>query len=1162
MKKKNVGQNLIPTKQNLIPTKQTKIKQNSKSKWLNLKYLLQDKASFESSVKLLKKKTIEQFASKCCEIYKEKIEIHLLLDNNQQILSSWIKNQNKEIPYHSPTVEVRKDLTDLCECYDNSIQDFLFYFRENNEYMLNIIKYLSKEKRKVLIPFLCHFFYENFFMETPEQEEILYIIYLLLEIEIDSLNSPSIISFLEDTFLGEFLGEMRNKYEINKYIDTILNSLIREIEEKNTSCISLDIINNSKIHYQSFRSENTFFDMNNQDNFSYLTDDIIKNNSLPIIDNFLTPVKKTFNKRNTSVIGQNSNFSIGNFKNTTLVNNIHYENCKLNLLLNKNFYENINEIYLKKLLEKEKNEIMKIFYIKQIKILNSNQNPDFFNSNNYYEKMKENKIISKLSIQLFNKAFEIVTRFIDKLLTNLEKKIIVPYSVKAICKIINILIQKKFKNISEIQRNALICRFLFDKLLLPVLENPDINNAASNMILSLNTRKLLMFIYEVLKKLIRGELFNCQQNKNYTIFNKFILMNYNRIHNIISNIIEVNIPKKLILLSNQFYNSDNFDLQKVKRNKKDINYNYFEENPNDFMQHKSICFNINQFLLLYGIVHINKDVFMKGNPEFEKIFNLLTKHISSMKCSITYYYVIIKDEYKEEIKELIFFQDKKIKLNKTKNPKETVIKLKYCIRHLFGNFKILHYLDFINENYNTLRTFQFIHQYLTFYGDKSTPPLNWYSQFILNNLNTISSEYSKDDYKLLYDEIEKDVRDLLKKLKKLNGFLTVNMTTKFFLIENKKKCFKKELENVKRTELNIKALLFIELNVIKICLMKGFEYNRYIDEEESPVDDEALIICEQRLCPHSKRSLSKSFSKRDNSKNFHCKNVKEFADKFSIFHQYISDEINNYYSFGHNYNKDKTPATHDKLKAKNITITNSPKKILETYMKLINEQINESIIFNSEVKDGFEVINSEKERINRKPEEILKLQKEKEDREKALKIIWNYILKSLCNKIYESDPLIVDQVFYFRCASLSSFIKPKNLQIPEEIANEHIIDKIKSHIGKIDELRTPGGMLEEFGMVFRLIHLLYKFLLNQQDIEAGDILPLVIYCIISVKPKRITFNANFIKFFLSENELLGGIGYNVTQTEGAINFIKNIEPKQIGLSQEEFNKLCSAADIK
>ena len=55
------------------------------------------------------------------------------------------------------------------------------------------------------------------------------------------------------------------------------------------------------------------------------------------------------------------------------------------------------------------------------------------------------------------------------------------------------------------------------------------------MILSLNTRKILMIIDEILKKLIRGELFNCHQNGNYTVFNKFILQNFNRINNIISN---------------------------------------------------------------------------------------------------------------------------------------------------------------------------------------------------------------------------------------------------------------------------------------------------------------------------------------------------------------------------------------------------------------------------------------------------------------------------------------------------------------------------------------------------------------------------------------------------------------------------------------------------
>ena len=1157
----------VRIEENNIQKKGIKEKENSKSKWLKLKYLLQDKASFESSVKLLKKTTIEQFASKCCEIYKEKINIHLLLNNNQQIFASWIKNKNKEIPYHSPNVEVRKDLSDLCGCYDNSIQDFLFYLRENNEYMLNVIKYLSKEKRKVLVPFLCHFFYENFFMDTPEQEEIFYIIYLLLEKEVDSLNSPSIISFLGDTFLGEFFGEMRNKYEINKYIDNILNYLIREIEEKNSSFLSLDIINNSKNHYESYRADNTFFDMNNQDNLSSLTDDMCKKIPLTILDNYLPPVNKTLNKRKTSILTKSFNIKFkGNFNSatttTTFVNNIKYENNKIKSLLNKNFYENIDDKYLKKLLENEKNEIMKIFYIKQIKIINSNNDPNFFNSNNYYEKMKANKIISKLSIQQFNKTYEIVTQFIDNLLSNLEKKIMIPYSIKAICMIINELIKRKFKNISKILCNALICRFLFDKLLLPVLENPDINNAASNMILSLNTRKILMIIDEILKKLIRGELFNCHQNENYTVFNKFILQNFNRINNIISNIIEVKLPEKIILLINQFYNNDRFDLEKVVRSKNDINYNYFDENPKDFMQHKSICFNINQLLLLYGIVHMNQKVFLKDNPKLTKIINLVTKHIPSMKCSVTYYYVIIKDEYKEEIKDLIFFKEKNISLNKPKNPEETLYKLKYCIRHLFDNFKILHSLNFFNEDYNTLRTFQYIHQYLTFYRDKSLPPLNWYSQFILNNLNGIKKEYSENDYTNLYVEIETDVRDLIKKLKKLNAFLTVNMTTKFFLIENKKKCFHEELEKVKKTELNIKALLFIELNIIKICLMKGFEYNRYRDEDEEQIDDDALIICKQRDCPHSK--LTKSFVKMDDSKNFHCKNVKEFADKFCIFHKYISDEINNYNSFGPEYSNEKYDSTNknkNKINRKNLTITCSPKKILETYMKLVNVEIQESIIFNSDLKDGFEIINSENEKKKRKPEEILKMQKEKEEMDKATKIVWNYILKSLCNKIYESPPLIVDQVFNLRCESLACFIKPKNLQIPEEIVDEHIIDKIKYHLERIDELRTPGAMLEEFGIVVSLINILYKFLLNQNNIEAGDLLPIIIYCMIYVKPKRMTFNINFIKFFLNENELLGGIGYNIVQAASAINFIKNLEPKQIGLTQEEFNKLCSSANI-
>ena len=115
-------------------------------------------------------------------------------------------------------------------------------------------------------------------------------------------------------------------------------------------------------------------------------------------------------------------------------------------------------------------------------------------------------------------------------------------------------------------------------------------------------------------------------------------------------------------------------------------------------------------------------------------------------------------------------------------------------------------------------------------------------------------------------------------------------------------------------------------------------------DDEDQIDDDSLIICKQRDCPHSK--LTKSFVKMDDSKNFHCKSVKEFADKFCIFHKYISDEINNYNSFGPEYSNEKYDSTNknkNKINRKNLTITCSPKKILETYMKLVNVEIQESL---------------------------------------------------------------------------------------------------------------------------------------------------------------------------------------------------------------------------
>jgi hypothetical protein len=110
----------------------------------------------------------------------------------------------------------------------------------------------------------------SFFIESTEQEEIFYIIYLLLEKEIDNLCRPLVDSFLSDGFISGLLIEMGNKYENKNYIDIILNSPKRDLDEIYSNYISMDIITNSKVdlkNYTKYKIPNTFFKMTKQNFF-------------------------------------------------------------------------------------------------------------------------------------------------------------------------------------------------------------------------------------------------------------------------------------------------------------------------------------------------------------------------------------------------------------------------------------------------------------------------------------------------------------------------------------------------------------------------------------------------------------------------------------------------------------------------------------------------------------------------------------------------------------------------------------------------------------------------------------------------------------------------------------------------------------------------------
>ena len=412
------------------------------SKWANLKLFLKDRKSLESSVKLQKKNTIDQFSSKCLEIFKKKIEIHLITKKNRQMFKSF-NNKSEEFIMDNTIYNMNQKISRM-KIYDaskkfeyksNAMKDFLFAFRTNNKLMMNLIECANEDQYEDLVSFLCHFFYENFYMESTEQEEMLYIIYLLLEKEIDSLFTPSVSTFLEQSFISNFLTEMGTRSEIKHYIDIILNDLIKQIEEKNITYNSMDILSN-----QTKNNEGIFYDMTDEDGFYYESNekyeimsknrnDSINNKSDFKLENNLSiaqPLKKI---KRSLFLADESNFTFkgSEISISDIKNNSNYaSNIPLKKEINQDLFNNINEKFIRNKLRTEKDDIMKQFYIRQLRKIQASKNVELFNGNKYYDRLKSEKKIFKSSVDEFNTSYLLITTFINHLLTNLENNTIVP----------------------------------------------------------------------------------------------------------------------------------------------------------------------------------------------------------------------------------------------------------------------------------------------------------------------------------------------------------------------------------------------------------------------------------------------------------------------------------------------------------------------------------------------------------------------------------------------------------------------------------------------------------------------------------------------------------------------------------------------------------------
>ena len=412
---------------------------NSKilEKWKELQKSIKETLSLEE---LMIEKQMQD-NSQLKEKFKEYYGVKLKCRKEYETINNLESGKQKEKEYIISD-NIERELLDTCE----PIKNLLFLMRNRPDYIVKIKNLIKEDKDEVnsLVELLCNQFYDNILIPSQNQNnpELSNLIYKLLEDEIISMNSATVEDFLNNnSFLGKFLTTYVKKDEFRLFFGKLLKPLILSIDNQDDDCLDLSIINiksklNKKEREKEKEKEKSVSNKINikEDEFDF--------------KNLYKDIKRTtivFKKNKDLDDDVKKDEEKNNIKNDENENNPEY------------FVELTQDVLISKI-RNEKDKDMKDFYIYQLEQINSD--PEIFTNNGLKNILNEYSKESKDILNKYKQNFIFIKQLIDSLLQELIDKInIIPYSLKCICKIIYILISKKFPKLPKFYRNSFIGKF-------------------------------------------------------------------------------------------------------------------------------------------------------------------------------------------------------------------------------------------------------------------------------------------------------------------------------------------------------------------------------------------------------------------------------------------------------------------------------------------------------------------------------------------------------------------------------------------------------------------------------------------------------------------------------------------------------------------------------
>ena len=632
------------------------------NKWLNLQKIIKEEITLEDVIIKQQQEDTKNLKSYFIEYFKIKLNTRKNWNDIKEL-----KLVDDKQPNISSTYSINEDLGNFHEASE-PIKNLFFILRNNYDYLTRLISLISPEdfnknsdNINSLVELLNNNFYENILIPNPEQQELLILIYKLLEKEIVPMMGVCPQNFLkDDTISGIFLSSFAKKQEIIGYFSMILNYLILSIDDNDSKEIfDLNINNiansldkelnefkkgysNSEINYKSNNNEinikNILFNEIPKINIKFKNSFELEaekekedERKYTLDENGIEKLSVNYPNKIRKTVNQKYNFKFGNKEHKNNYNSDYKRDLTQNKLVEKILKESdpeLKKVY-KKLLDQTINYPNKYTNEGLLRLLRA-------------EIDKKSEGVKKLRelVDNFKYNFLYIKDIIEYLLQIIiDKIIILPYPLRCICKIIKILILKKFPELTKYEVNSFIGKFILDKCIFPILRLEN-KIFLDPRVYSKKTKNCLDVIISVLSKANNASLFDTYLDPEKTIFNQFILEIIPILNKFYDKIIDIKLPKvieELITKTvNNLENSPNKSIFKFRNSKqnnandKDKNieksensntqeqkplFEYFGENPDEILHLQSICFSAADIKYILDLISRDINLF-KDLPRF------------------------------------------------------------------------------------------------------------------------------------------------------------------------------------------------------------------------------------------------------------------------------------------------------------------------------------------------------------------------------------------------------------------------------------------------------------------------------------------------------------------------------------------------------------------